>query len=99
MMDRGIDRIKATYRDNVMFMYHPFDIIVLTQVLANLRSSLLQSPRKIWLIYHNPVDDEVLGSSKLFSASRELAIELCLEVRAERGLPLTIETRQIEVTV
>jgi predicted RNase H-like HicB family nuclease len=25
------------------------------------------------------------------------AIELCLEVRAERGLPLTIETRQIEV--
>ena len=25
------------------------------------------------------------------------AIRLCLEVRAERGLPLTIETRQIEV--
>jgi predicted RNase H-like HicB family nuclease len=27
------------------------------------------------------------------------AIGLCLEVRAERGLPLTIETRQIEVLV
>ena len=25
------------------------------------------------------------------------AIELCLEVRAERGIPLTIETLQIEV--
>ena len=25
------------------------------------------------------------------------AIRLCLEVRAERGMPLTIETRQIEV--
>ncbi len=25
------------------------------------------------------------------------AIELCLEVRAEKGLPLTIETRQVEV--
>lgn len=25
------------------------------------------------------------------------AIHLCLEVRAERGLPLTVETRQIEV--
>jgi predicted RNase H-like HicB family nuclease len=25
------------------------------------------------------------------------AIRLCLEVRAERGLPLTMETRQIEV--
>jgi predicted RNase H-like HicB family nuclease len=25
------------------------------------------------------------------------AIRICLEVRAERGLPLTIETRQIEI--
>jgi predicted RNase H-like HicB family nuclease len=25
------------------------------------------------------------------------AIELCLEIRAERGLPLTIETKQVEV--
>jgi predicted RNase H-like HicB family nuclease len=27
------------------------------------------------------------------------AIRLCLEVRAEQGLPLTTETRQVEVTV
>jgi predicted RNase H-like HicB family nuclease len=27
------------------------------------------------------------------------AIALCLEVRAERGLPLTIETRQVEVAL
>ena len=27
------------------------------------------------------------------------AIRLCLEVRADRGLPLTVETRQVEVTV
>jgi predicted RNase H-like HicB family nuclease len=27
----------------------------------------------------------------------EEAIALCLEVRAERGLPLTVETRQVEV--
>ncbi len=27
------------------------------------------------------------------------AIQLCLEVRAERGMPLTIETRQLEVAV
>ena len=27
------------------------------------------------------------------------AIAACLEVRAERGLPLTVETRQVEVTV
>lgn len=27
------------------------------------------------------------------------AIEQCLEVRAERGLPLTIETKQVEVAI
>ncbi len=27
------------------------------------------------------------------------AISLCLEVRAERGLPLTIETKQVEVAL
>ncbi len=27
------------------------------------------------------------------------AIALCLEVRAEQGLPLTVETRQVEVGV
>jgi len=29
----------------------------------------------------------------------EEAIRLCLEVRAERGMPLTVETHQIEVHV
>ena len=29
----------------------------------------------------------------------EEAIALCLEVRAERGLPLTVETRQVEVLI
>lgn len=27
------------------------------------------------------------------------AIKLCLEVRGEQGFPLTVETRQVEVTV
>ncbi|MEM7790248.1 MAG: type II toxin-antitoxin system HicB family antitoxin [Verrucomicrobiota bacterium] len=29
----------------------------------------------------------------------EEAIALCLEVRSERGMPLTVETRQVEVAV
>jgi predicted RNase H-like HicB family nuclease len=27
------------------------------------------------------------------------AIELCLEVRSEQGIPLTVETRQVDVVV
>lgn len=32
-------------------------------------------------------------------ANAREAIALCLEVRAERGIPLTIETAQVEVNV
>ena len=32
-------------------------------------------------------------------ANAREAIALCLEVRAERGMPLTVETAQVEVTV
>lgn len=32
-------------------------------------------------------------------ASIREAIKLCLEVRAERGMPLTVEMHQVEVTV
>jgi predicted RNase H-like HicB family nuclease len=40
------------------------------------------------------------GSSKQEAIENiKEAIQLCLEVRAEQGLPLTIETRQIEVAV
>jgi len=37
------------------------------------------------------------GSKQEALQNIEEAIQLCLEVRAEQGLPLTIETRQIEV--
>ncbi len=39
------------------------------------------------------------GSTKAEAlANIREAIRLCLEVRAERGLPLTVETCQVEVT-
>ena len=43
-------------------------------------------------VSQGPTRDEALKSI-------EEAIALCLEVRAERGLPLTVETRQVEVTI
>ena len=32
-------------------------------------------------------------------ANIQEAIQLCLEVRAEKGLPLTVETRQLQIAV
>jgi len=59
---------------NVFFMFHPFSRTVLARFLDNLRSSLKQFPRKIWLVYNNPTDehDQVIGDFKLFTGSQEL---------------------------
>jgi predicted RNase H-like HicB family nuclease len=38
------------------------------------------------------------GNRKEALRNIEEAIKLCLEVRAERGMPLTVETCQVEVT-
>ena len=42
-------------------------------------------------VSQGPTKDEALENIKD-------AIKLCLEVRAERGMPLTIESREVEVT-
>ena len=39
------------------------------------------------------------GQTKDEAIANREAIALCIEVRAEKGLPLTIETRQVEVVL
>jgi SAM-dependent methyltransferase len=40
--------------DLFLFMYNPFDVPVMEPVLANLRKSLIRSPRKMIVLYLNP---------------------------------------------
>lgn len=51
---------------NVFYMFNPFDGIVLSHVLENIRASLAASPRKVWLIYNTPRHDSVIEQSALF---------------------------------
>jgi SAM-dependent methyltransferase len=59
----------------VLFLYNPFDEVVLGRVLANLRRSLAEAPRTFWLLYANPVHGKTVESCGLFSRleSREIA--------------------------
>ncbi len=65
-------RIGSTH--NVFFIYDPFDEVVMAQLLANLRSSVTQFPRKIWLIYNTPIHDAIIGESQLFCEGDEFEI-------------------------
>lgn len=47
----------------VVFMYNPFEHRTLSRVLSNMKLSLQQTPREIYIVYLNPVFDKVVVSS------------------------------------
>jgi SAM-dependent methyltransferase len=38
----------------VLFFYHPFQRLVMQEVVRNVEASWLRAPRDLWLIYSNP---------------------------------------------
>jgi SAM-dependent methyltransferase len=47
----------------LLFLFNPFPESGLRRVIANLEQSLRERPRKIYLLYHNPLLEHVLGES------------------------------------
>ncbi|MGC2108943.1 MAG: class I SAM-dependent methyltransferase [Candidatus Korobacteraceae bacterium] len=45
----------------VLYLFNPFPAYVLRQVLANLRQSLLATPRSTYVIYHNLIHEPILA--------------------------------------
>jgi SAM-dependent methyltransferase len=63
------DAAEFTFPDAplVIYMFNPFDGVVLSQVLANLERSLRLHPRDAFLIYYNPSHAAVLDRSSAFT--------------------------------
>ena len=47
----------------LLFLFNPFPESGLRRVIANLGQSLRERPRKIYLLYHNPLPEHALGES------------------------------------
>jgi len=47
----------------VLFLFNPFPESGLRRVIANLEESLREHPRKVYLLYHNPLLEHVLAES------------------------------------
>lgn len=60
--------------DKVFYLYNPFDEVILAKFLSNLRTSVAQFPRKVWLIYNHPIRHEVIDQSHLFCACQEFVV-------------------------
>jgi hypothetical protein len=57
--------------ENVFYLYNSFDNVVLQKFLNNIKKSLEEYPRKVWLIYHIPVHSHTVENHGLFVKRRE----------------------------
>ncbi len=48
----------------VLYLFNPLPEVGLQRVLRNLERSLEQSPRPVWIVYHNPAIETVMGTSR-----------------------------------
>jgi SAM-dependent methyltransferase len=53
-------------RFTYLYLYNPFPCNVLVRVLSNVRQSLMRRPRRLMMVYQNPLCDEIVVSSGLF---------------------------------
>ena len=50
----------SSLEPTVLYLFNPFPRHVWREVLANLHWSCLAAPRPVYVIYHNPVHDDIL---------------------------------------
>jgi SAM-dependent methyltransferase len=51
----------------VLYLFNPFPESGLQHTLANLEQSLRQNPRPVYVLYHNPLLEHVIGKSAAFT--------------------------------
>lgn len=66
----------AEFRDldeyNYFYFFDPFPCVVMKEVMDNIEKSVSRHPRKVTIIYLNPFCHDLIGSSSIFSKTREL---------------------------
>jgi len=56
-------KYKINKDQNVFFFFNPFDDIIMLQVVKNILASIKQNPRKVYVMYANPVHKEIFLSA------------------------------------
>jgi hypothetical protein len=54
-------------RPSVLYMFNPFERPVVATLLRNIERSLVESPRKLFLVYQNPLHGDVFDESVTFA--------------------------------
>ena len=67
ILESDVVNYDARDDETFFFMFNPFDAIVLKQVLDKIAASLLARQRRIWIIYRNPVHNDIVEEHGTFT--------------------------------
>jgi SAM-dependent methyltransferase len=70
----AMDAAEYTFgpHDTVVYLFNPFDAVVLAAVVVRLRHSLSEHPRTVWIVYHNPAWRMVIDHTDAFAHVRDV---------------------------
>lgn len=60
--------------DSILFLFDPFDAVIMNRVLENLGSSIRRHPRPVWLIYNTPAEHSTVMASGVFEHTEKLLV-------------------------
>ncbi len=69
---------------DLIFLFNPFDEIILKGVTENMEASLKEKPRKLWILYVNPLHKEILlhaGFKEVFHVKKLRYLEASILVK------------------
>ncbi len=62
---------------STVFMFNPFDAVIMTKVVQNITASLTRRPRRLHIIYRHPLHREILDGSGLFRETVRYSFPQC----------------------
>ena len=62
---------------STVFMFNPFDEVVMTKVVKNIEGSLRNHPRKLYIIYRNPLHRYLFDSSGMLQVIARYSFPQC----------------------
>jgi SAM-dependent methyltransferase len=68
-----------SHSDRIFYLFNPFDEVILRRIMVNIRNSMAE-PRKIWIIYYNPVHHNIIEDigRDMLLARKEIMFNGCL---------------------
>lgn len=69
----NIDALDFRYplKPTILFLFNPFMNDVMTRFIKNLKTSLIESPRHVWMVYVNPTEKQTVERANIFTTFYE----------------------------